>query len=151
MSTGYISADLRRLIAARADSVCEYWLVHSEDTFFGCEIDHIISEKHDGPTHEDNLAYACLVCNRNKGSDIASIVPGTDERVRFFNPRLERWQDHFRLDSDGLTILALTAIGEATSRILGFNDSERLLERQALVQADRYPTPAARKRIQGIE
>lgn len=150
MSTGYVSADLRRLISARADHLCEYCLIHSDDTFFGCEIDHIVSEKHGGPTREDNLAYACLVCNRNKGSDIASIVPGTDERVRFFNPRTERWRDHFHLDSDGFTILALTAIGEATSRILGFNAGERLLERQALLQAGRYPTQAARKRIQGV-
>lgn len=105
--------------------------------------------KHGGLTHEENLAYACLTCNRNKGSDISSIVPGTDERVRFFNPRTDRWPDYFRLALDGVTIVPLSAIGEATVRILGLNNSERLLEREALIQAGRYPTPPARKRIQG--
>jgi hypothetical protein len=149
VSTDYVSAELRRLVTSRADSLCEYCLLHADDTFFGCEVDHIISLKHGGLTSEENLAYACLFCNRNKGSDIASIIPGTDERVRFFNPRIDRWHEHFRLGGDGISIVPRTAIGEATSRIFGFNTSERLLEREALLQAGRYPTPAAFKRIQG--
>jgi hypothetical protein len=60
MSETYISAELRRLVAARAEGLCEYCLIHEEDTFFGCEVDHIISEKHGGSTDAGNLAYACL-------------------------------------------------------------------------------------------
>jgi len=113
-------------------------------------VDHIISEKHGGPTEEANLAYACLICNRNKGSDIASLLPGATTLVQFFSPRTDRWSDHFRLDnSDGITIVSRTDIGEATARIFGFNVSERLLERQALQMAGRYPTAAAQKRILG--
>jgi hypothetical protein len=149
VSTDYVSAELRRLVISRADSLCEYCLLHADDTFFGCEVDHIISIKHGGLTREENLAYACLLCNRNKGSDIASIIPGTDERVRFFNPRVDRWHDHFRLGVDGIAIVPLTPIGEATSRIFRLNSSERLLEREALVLTGRYPTLAAWKRIQG--
>lgn len=150
MSTTYISVELRRLVIARAESLCEYCLLHEEDTFFGGEVDHIISEKHGGPTQADNLAFACLTCNRNKGSDIASLVPGTNRLARFFNPRTDRWSDHFQLDhSDGITIIALTDIGEATARIFGFNTSERLLERQMLHIASRYPTDAAQRRMGG--
>ena len=109
MSSTYITAELRRQVVARADHLCEYCLLHEDDTFFGCEVDHVISEKHGGPTREDNLAYACMTCNRNKGSDIASLVPGTDTLVRFFHPRRDHWRDHFRLDAaDGVTIVALT-------------------------------------------
>ena len=39
----------------------------------GCHVDHIISVKHEGSTTLDNLAYACVVCNRQKGSDLGSI------------------------------------------------------------------------------
>ena len=70
MSKTYISVALRRTVAKRANRLCEYCLIHEDDTYFGCQVDHIISEKHDGPTDESNLAYACLYCNRNKGSDI---------------------------------------------------------------------------------
>ena len=46
MSTSYIGAELRRYVFARAERLCEYCLIHEEDTFFGCEVDHILSEKH---------------------------------------------------------------------------------------------------------
>lgn len=149
MSTSYVSAELRRLVSNRAESLCEYCLIHEEDTFLGCEVDHIISEKHGGPTEAANLALACLFCNRNKGSDIASLVPGTAQLVRFFNPRFDPWSEHFRLGRDGITIVPLTAVGEATLRILGVNDGERLLERDTLREVGRYPTAAAGRRITG--
>lgn len=147
MSVTYISAELRRQVIARAENLCEYCLLHDDDTFFGGEVDHIISEKHAGPTEEGNLAYACLACNRSKGSDIASLVPGTGLLARFFHPRTDRWRDHFRLDSDGITILPLTETGEVTARIFRFNADERLQERQALQIAGRYPDSAAQRRM----
>lgn len=148
MSVTRISAKLRRLVVSRAEGLCEYCLIHRNDAYFGCEIDHIISEKHDGPTTADNLAFACLFCNRLKGSDIGSIVPETGDLVRFFNPRLDRWSEHFALRDD-LRIIPLTEIGVVTERILGFNTGERLLERRALNEEGRYPGPAALNLIRG--
>jgi hypothetical protein len=147
LSTTYIPAKLRQQVIARAEHLCGYCFIHEDDTFFGCEVDHIISEKHGGATSEENLALACLTCNRNKGSDVASLVPQADALVRFFNPRRDFWSAHSRLGSDGITLLPLTDIGEATARILGFNTSERLLERHALHRVGRYPSRAAQKRI----
>ena len=132
-----VSAELRRLVATRADYLCEYCLIAEEDSFFGCEVDHIIALKHGGSTEPDNLAYACLFCNRNKGSDIASLSQQTGNLVRLFNPRTDRWTEHFRLAEH--EIRALTEIGEVTARILRLNDSERLLERYELKAIGRYP------------
>lgn len=143
--SSYISPALRRLVATRAEYLCEYCLIHEEDTFFGCEVDHVISEKHGGQTEAVNLAHACGFCNRSKGSDIGSIVQGTGTVVRFFNPRTDLWAAHFVLD--GVTIVSLTDVGEVTSRILGFNNIERLFERQALQAIGRYPSAAALTRI----
>jgi hypothetical protein len=139
--SSYISAALRRLVAGRADFLCEYCLMHEDDAVFGCEVDHIISEKHGGPTDAENLAYACTFCNRAKGSDVGSMVVRTGAFVRFFNPRTDRWAEHFALD--GVLILAHSDIGEVTARILEFNHSDRLLERQVLQAVSRYPTAAA--------
>jgi 5-methylcytosine-specific restriction endonuclease McrA len=135
--SSYIGDDLRHLIASRADYVCEYCLIHEDDTFFGCQVDHIISLKHGGPTEPNNLAYACAFCNRRKGSDLASIAAGTSKLVRFYNPRTDKWTDHFRLKES--TIEPLTEIGEVTARILSFNSDDRILERKALIKAGRYP------------
>ena len=147
MASTYVPADLRRLVASRAAYLCEYCLLHEDDTFFGCEVDHILSEKHGGRTQEDNLAYACLFCNRYKGSDIASLEPATGTLVRFFNPRADSWAEHFKLHSDGILLVPLTPIGEVTERVLGFNRAERLAERGALKTVGRYPTAAAEKLI----
>src|SRR5688500_12214845 len=119
-----IGNEVRDLVASRANQRCEYCLIREDDTFLGCEIDHIISLKHGGADDTSNLAFAGVLCNRHKGSDIASIFPPTGELVRLFNPRQDRWSDHFRID--GARILPLTKLGEVTARILRFNFSERI-------------------------
>ena len=142
--TRYISPELRRLVANRADSLCEYCLIPDTDGL-GFQIDHIISVKHDGSTTPDNLAYACIFCNLQKGTDLGSIVWRTGELVRFFNPRRDFWGEHFRLDK--AVIQPLTDIGEVTARIFEFNSDDRLVERQALIAVDRYPSEAALRRM----
>lgn len=54
-----VSQRLRRRVAERAYHVCEYCLIHEDDTFWGCQVDHIISRKHGGVTEPGNLAWAC--------------------------------------------------------------------------------------------
>ncbi len=113
--------------------------MHQFDRYFGCEADHIISLKHGGTTTGDNLAFACIACNRYKGSDIGSVLSETGDLVRLFNPRIDRWADHFALDIDGATIIALTNIGAVTVRLLKLSTAERVMERSALRDAGRYP------------
>jgi hypothetical protein len=145
MERPYLSQALRRQVAARADNLCEYCLVHEQETAFGCAVDHVISLKHGGTSDIGNLAYACVFCNRFKGSDIGSIILETQEFTRFYNPRRDRWADHFQLTDAVLS--PLTSIGQVTARILGFNDSDRLLERQLLIAQQKYPHPDALKRM----
>ncbi|HEX8271687.1 MAG TPA: HNH endonuclease signature motif containing protein [Longimicrobiaceae bacterium] len=147
MSRSYIGPELRRAVARRAEGLCEYCLIHEDDTYFGCEVDHIISEKHGGPTALDNLAVACFACNRRKGSDIASIAPESGRLTRLFNPRLDRWSEHFGFSDESLQIEPRSEIGTVTARILGLNDLDRLLEREALRAIGRYPVPAALRQI----
>lgn len=82
-----------------------------------------MSRKHGGSSGLEDLAFACVLCNRHKGADVASINPATGEAVRLFDPRRDRWTDHFRLEAG--FIEALTSVGEATARVLHLNASER--------------------------
>ena len=141
----YISERLKKLVAESVENLCEYCLIGEGDTFLGCQYEHIISVKHGGPTTAENLAYACAFCNRQKGSDIGSIVWETGEFVRFFNPRTDLWHEHFRLE--GAQIAPLTAIGEVTARILGFNSADSIQERQSLIEQELYPNEAASRRM----
>lgn len=141
-----ISRPLRRLVASRADFLCEYCLISEEDTFVGCHVDHVISVKHGGATNAENLAYACAVCNLQKGSDLGSILWRTGELVRFFNPRSDAWFEHFVLE--GALIAGQTNIGQVTARILEFNNEPQLAARRALALRGLYPSLEARARMQ---
>ena len=132
-----ITQELRAEVIRRADYRCEYCRIHEEDAGFSHEVDHIVSRKHGGTSTADNLAYACVLCNRYKGSDVASIHPGTEESVLLFHPRRGRWADHFRLE--GPVIAAKTNCGAATVRLLRLNAPERLAERRLLQSSARYP------------
>jgi hypothetical protein len=55
----------------------------------------------------------------------------------FYNPRTQHWNLHFNLE--GAQIIPLTPIGRVTIAILQINHPERVLERQHLIQAGKYP------------
>lgn len=133
----YLSEKLSAEVVSRAGNRCEYCLIAIDDTYFGGEIDHIRSLKHGGKSDLDNLALACQFCNRNKGSDLGSISAQTGDLVRFFDPRVDRWIDHFSLNEAG-EIVPLTDKGEVTTRILGFNHPERVTERLGLIELGRF-------------
>jgi hypothetical protein len=145
--TSHVAAELRRFVASRANRLCEYCLIHEDDTYLGCQVDHIVAEKHGCLTEARNLALACTFCNRSKGTDVGSLVPSTGQFSRFFNPWTDRWSDHFELD--GVTISPRTPIGECTARILGFNAPERVLEREMLQAIGRYPPEQAIEQLTG--
>ncbi len=127
MSVTYIPKALRDLVHKRAKGLCEYCLISEEETFAKHQIDHIIAEKHGGQTVEDNLALSCTLCNKHKGSDIASIDNETGEIVPLFNPRNDIWNEHFQTENGILT--GLTSNARATIFLLQLNNSVRVEER----------------------
>lgn len=133
-----VPARLRRAVVRRAHGRCEYCRIHQDDVILAHEPDHIIAIKHGGKTVLENLANACLLCNRFKGSDIASIDRLTGAIVRLFDPRNDRWDEHFRVATDG-RIVPLTAIGRVTERLLKFNLLESRQTRKLLMEEGGYP------------
>ena len=136
MSSPGVSASLRADLERRANARCEYCLVPTGAVMWPHEPDHIIAEQHGGRTELANLALACFHCNRRKGPNVASVDSATGQVVPLFNPRVHRWADHFRLE--GPRIVPLTQIGRVTVELLRLNSPERLLVRQALLQAGRW-------------
>ena len=105
------------------------------------EIEHIISLKHGRTNEIINLALACSYCNRFKGSDVGSIFRG--DFIRFFNPRKDIWAEHFVLND--AVIQPLTPVGEVTAKILQFNNIDRIIERQLLIEVGKYSITNLRK------
>ena len=140
-----VNEPLRRQVADRAYHVCEYCLVHEDDTFWSCQVDHIISRKHGGATEPVNLALACACCNNAKGSDIGTLVGQPPRLLRLFHPRTDRWSGCFVLN--GVHIDSANLIGEGTVSLLQLNHTNRLRERETLAETGRYPTIEALARM----
>ena len=131
-----VSTSLRRLVKERAENFCEYCLQPQSVSLHKHEPDHIIPIQHGGKTEAENLTFSCMRCNRFKGLNVGSIDLKTGELVRFFNPRMQDWAQHFELD--GAIIHPLTAEVRVTVKILRMNDKERVLERQRLIDVGLY-------------
>jgi len=118
----------------RAKSRCEYCRLPSCHVALPFEIEHIISKKHEGKEQHQNLAFACLHCNRHKGSNVAGydIFKGKRKLVKLFNPRLHDWSHHFSWQ--GSHLIGKTAIGRVTVRILCMNEALMLELREELIK-----------------
>ena len=130
--------ELERRVRERAKERCEYCRLPQTASRFRHVVDHIIARKHGGTSELENLALACGRCNLHKGANIAGIDPATGTLCRLFNPRKDRWEEHFAVS--GATLTGLTPIGRATVRVLVMNHPNRVAARQALLDADEGPS-----------
>ena len=133
-----IDRALEAIVWQRAGSRCEYCHMPVAFSELPFQMDHIIAQKHGGPSSSENLALSCFYCNSFKGPNIAGIDPLGNETVRLFHPRRDVWSEHFRWD--GPVIVGLTGIGRATVAVLRINEPEALAVRQLLMAGRRWPS-----------
>jgi hypothetical protein len=126
-----VNRELLREVWSRAARRCEYCLLPAAAYPLPFHVDHIVARQHGGQTESANLALACLHCNRHKGPNIAGRDDWTGELVRLFNPRHDRWDQHF--EWEGTNLLGKTAIGRVTIQVLAMNDPEFRAVRAALL------------------
>ncbi len=131
-----VSGRMRQAVAERAAYRCEYGGLPQKFALHAHEPDHIVPHQHGGESQLQNLAWACLRCNRYKGPNVGSFDPETGRLVPFFNPRTQAWAVHFAWE--GATIQPLTSEGRVTVTILRLNDADRIAERQRLLAAGLY-------------
>jgi hypothetical protein len=139
MPAEYVSAEVRRFVAARARGHCEYCRVPDRfvpDTF---TLDHIQPRAAEGQTTLDNLAWACPGCNSHKHTTTAAADPQTGDTFPLFHPRQQRWAEHFAWSDNFLQIIGLTPCGRATIEALKLNRPELVNLRYLLVIAGLHP------------
>jgi hypothetical protein len=123
---------LKTRVRARARDRCEYCRFPERESSIPFSLDHVKALQHRGETDAANLALACASCNAHKGPNSAGFDPETGAHVRLFNPRIDRWYEHFRWD--GIQIVGLTEIGRATV-VLNLNGRAQLIARTALLRS----------------
>lgn len=120
----------RGLVRQRAGAQCEYCLLtERQSPFARLQIEHIVPKKHGGGDDPSNLALACIACNLHKGANLTGLDPLTTLAVELFNPRTQRWQDHFAWN--GCLVVGKTPTGRTTVRVLEMNAKDRLRARLA--------------------
>ncbi len=102
-------------------------------------VDHIYPEAFGGVSDEKNLWLACRRCNEFKGIQVEGVDPDTNFEVPLFNPRLQKWAEHFRWAEDGLFIIGLTAVGRATVETLKMNNAFIIRSRKRWVSVGWHP------------
>lgn len=139
MSRTYISAELRRQVRDDASARCGY--CHSPEAFLGMPLDveHLLPEALGGSTVRENLWLACTRCNDFKGDRVGTVDPETGQRVPFFNPRTQRWTEHFAWSPDGARIEGQTPAGRATIEALRLNNEFILIARRFWIESGRWP------------
>ncbi|HEY9802126.1 MAG TPA: HNH endonuclease [Leptolyngbyaceae cyanobacterium] len=113
---------IKKLVRQRAKFLCEYCHSSEEASAALFSIDHILPQSLSGSDEPDNLALACQRCNGYRYNFTTGIDPDTGEIVPLFNPRKQKWSDHFIWSVDGLTIIGITSTGRATCNRLDLND-----------------------------
>lgn len=132
-----VPAKLDQRVRKRAHGFCEYCLLPESAYDMAFHVDHIISEQHLGKSTYNNLCFSCPRCNLSKGPNIAGIDRDTRSLVPLFNPRKDRWDEHFRWR--GARLLGLTPVGRATIHVLAMNSEMALKHRKQLIAEGVFP------------
>lgn len=132
-----ISPSLHAEVVLRAGNRCEYCQLSQlgqEATF---HIDHVVPRAAGGQTSSENLALACVSCSLRKWAKQTATDPDVGEVVPLFNPRTQKWEEHFRWD--GVRVVPLTPTGRATADTLAMNRPLLIAIRQEETLRGRHP------------
>lgn len=152
--------EVRLAVRFRARDACEYCLLPTSGQF---EVDHIIPlprwtdyaagrirdvqprPERSRLNHLMNVAWTCRFCNLAKGPHIQHRLGRRSYRL--FDPRFDRWEDHFRFLHQYLFIIGITSVGMVTEAALGFNRPTiegPVGTRHELIVSGQYPPQWAR-------
>ncbi len=128
---------LRAVVRQRANGCCEYCQFPDAFASTPFQIDHIIAEKHGGPSTLLNLAWSCIDCNSFKGPNIAGRNWETEQTVPLYDPRHDLWNHHFYWERG--VLVGKTPVGQVTILVLRINLPYRVAVRRSLIDEGVFP------------
>jgi hypothetical protein len=112
------SEQFRDAVVRRAGNRCEYCQLPAQLQISGFE-----------------MALACPHCNARKWAHVDGEDPESGQRVALFNPRTQKWQDHFQWsEQHPFTIVGASACGRATVARLHMNHPDLVSIRRLLTE-----------------
>ena len=117
----YLPIEIRRAVFERARWLCEYCRSPESTGTVSFQVEHVTPHGRGGSSELENLASSCPGCNSHKGAQITAVDPVTNIRVPLYNPRTQRWTEHFTWSEDYRVVMGLTPTGRATVIALHLN------------------------------
>ena len=127
------------VVARRAGHRCEYCHAPEAVFIFPFEVEHILPASRGGTEVEANLCRSCRACNLRKSDRLVALDEITGEEVALFHPRQQRWDEHFRVESESGEIQGTTPIGRATAVGLDLNHPLQLMARLLWIRLRMFP------------
>jgi hypothetical protein len=134
-----VSPQVRERIVALAKNRCGYCLSSGRISGVMLQLDHLVPFADGGSTEESNLWLACADCNRYRSDRSVATDPETQRVVRLFNPRNDKWGEHFAWLNSGALILGTTENGRATVAALRLNRRILVDARQQWIAVGWHP------------
>ena len=135
-----IPSDVARRVRAAANNRCGYCLSPQHLVMAKLELEHLLPRSKGGTDEETNIWLSCSFCNSHKSDRTSAVDPLTNQEVPLFNPRTQRWSEHFRWSDDGIRVIGLTPTGRATAALLHLaDDPDALIVRMHWVLAGWHP------------
>lgn len=137
--SSYVSVSLRQQIADCDGGRCCYCRTQEINSGIPLSFEHILPQSKGGKTTFENVCLACRPCNEFKASVTKGLDLLTGESVALFNPRSQKWTDHFEWNEDGTRIKGLTPVGRVTNRQLQMNRVAIVITRRRWVSSGWHP------------
>lgn len=139
MAKQRIADRLYNLVAQDAQFQCGYCRCSQQVLPYRLEIEHLVPTSLGGQNQRENLWLSCHRCNKLCSNLMQVTDPLTELDVPIFNPRRDRWADHFVWEQHGLLIVGQTDRGRGTVAVLNLNDRYHLSARGVWLIARAYP------------
>ena len=127
---------IRTIVYERARGCCEYCQICEINIGQALHVEHITPG---GGDNLENLCLACPNCNLSKAIAVTAVDPETSEEVSLFNPRTQKWDDHFEWADNYALVRDVTPVGRATVNCFKMNRPRMVLTRRRWVQAGLHP------------
>jgi HNH endonuclease len=108
-------------VKERAREICEYCRSPQEYSVSPFETEHVLPFSKGGTNDLKNLALACRGCNIAKKDQIEAFDEISLYFYRLFNPRIDKWSEHFLWANGYSIVMGLTGIGRVTVNTLNLN------------------------------
>lgn len=139
MADSYIPVAIQRLVLTESKGFCEYCWLPPNFSSSSFQFDHILPTSKGGLSVFKNLARSCAGCNGGKQDKTHYFDPLTHLLCRLYNPREDKWAEHFQWIEDDMMIEGLTGIGRATVQLLQLNRDGVVNLRQLLKMVGLHP------------